>query len=368
MDEIARVDVYGHDLTYAHGTYVMSGQRSASAQPSTLVRITTARGLVGWGETCPLAGTYLPTFAGAVRAAVAELAPALLGADPTNLSDVNARMDALLLGQPAAKSALDMACWDLFGRTLGVPVSTLLGGRVSERFPLYVAVPLDTPAATRAFITARWAEGTRHFQLKLGNDPYEDAGRTAAALEVTGDEGLVVADANGGWSLRNALIAARLLEPLPVHLEQPCRAFADCVQVRRATTLPMIYDESVTDAESLLASVRTGGGGAINLKLSKVGGLTRARQIRDLAIGLDIGLTIEDTWGGDVVTAAVSQLASSTPSRSILTVSFFNDWTQEHVAGYQPRSDQGFGSAPTGPGLGIEVDAERLGAPLLTVG
>lgn len=368
MGLITRIDVYGCDLTYAHGTYVMSGGRSARTQPSTLVRITTDDGLQGWGEACPLAGTYLPSFGGGVRAGIAELAPALLGADPSNLADVNARMDAVLLGQQAAKSALDVACWDLHGKALGVPVATLLGGRVNERFPLYVAVPLDGPEATRAFVAARWAEGTRHFQLKLGNDPHEDAARAHAALAVTGDEGLVVADANGGWSLRDALVATRMLEPLPVHLEQPCRAFADCLHVRGATTLPMIYDESVTDPESLVRAVRTGGGGAVNLKIGKVGGLTRAKLMRDLAQSLDVGLTIEDTWGGDVVTAAVSQLAASTLPRSLLTVSFFNDWTCEHVAGHQPRSVDGFGAAPTGPGLGIEVDVDALGAPLLRVG
>jgi L-alanine-DL-glutamate epimerase-like enolase superfamily enzyme len=83
----------------------------------------------------------------------------------------------------------------------------------------------------------------------------------------------------------------------------------------------------------------------------------------------DLGLrvTLEDTWGGDVTTAAVAQLAASTRPEHLLTVSFMNDWTNEHVAGYQPRSSNGVGAAPTGPGLGIEVDLERLGEPLFVV-
>jgi L-alanine-DL-glutamate epimerase-like enolase superfamily enzyme len=106
---------------------------------------------------------------------------------------------------------------------------------------------------------------------------------------------------------------------------------------------------------------------AFNLKISKVGGLTRAKLMRDLAVELGLRVTIEDTWGGDLVTAAVSHLAASTPPGTLFTVSFMNDWTNEHIGGHEPRSQNGFGSAPTGPGLGIDIDVAALGAPLLTV-
>jgi cis-L-3-hydroxyproline dehydratase len=364
---IARIDVFGHELTYVHGAFALSGGRTAAVESSTLVRITTDEGVEGWGEACPLAGTYLPSFAGGVRAALAELAPALVGADACNLGVANARMDATLLGQPAAKSALDAACWDVLGRATGTPLATLLGGRGSEALPLYLAVPLGRPEETRARVAEAWAQGTRRFQLKVGGDPRADAAAVRAALEVTGEEGVVVADANGGWSLQDALIAARLLEPLPVYLEQPCRTLAECAHVRRATSLPLILDEVVTDAETLVAA-RAAGAGTVNLKIGKVGGLTRAKLLRDLAQSLGVTLTIEDTWGGDVATAAISHLAASTQPASLFSVSFVNDAVLEHVAGHQPRSQGGVGAAPDGPGLGIEVDAGVLGAPLVTFG
>jgi L-alanine-DL-glutamate epimerase-like enolase superfamily enzyme len=113
--------------------------------------------------------------------------------------------------------------------------------------------------------------------------------------------------------------------------------------------------------------VRTGSGGAaINLKISKVGGLTAAALLRDLAQELGLRLTIEDTWGGDLVTAAVAHLATSTRPEALFTVSFMNDWTNEHLAGYEPRSAGAYGSARTQPGLGITVDLEHLGQPLFT--
>ena len=103
---------------------------------------------------------------------------------------------------------------------------------------------------------------------------------------------------------------------------------------------------------------------AINLKISKFAGLTGSKLVRDLADKLGLRVTIEDTWGGDLVTAAVSHLAASTREDQVLTVSFMNDWTNEHVAGYQPRSENGKGSAPYKPGLGVEVDLKQLGKPL----
>jgi cis-L-3-hydroxyproline dehydratase len=364
---IAQIDVYGHELTYAGGTFVMSRERTVAAESSTLVRVTADDGRVGWGEACPLAGTYLPAFIGGVRAALAVLAPTLIGADPCNLADVRRRMDRALLGQAAAKSPLDISCWDILGRASGQPLATLLGGRVCEQLPLYLAVALGTPEEMAGRVSEAWDRGLRRFQLKVGGDPRDDAKAVRRVVELVGEEGVVVADANGGWSLQDALIAARLLEPLPVYLEQPCRALADCVHVRRATTLPMIYDESVTDAASLVAAVRDGGAGGVNLKLGKVGGLTPAKVLRDLAQELGVELTIEDTWGGDVATAAVSHLAASTSPELLFAVSFLNDATCEHIAGHQPASANGYGSAPTAAGLGIEVDAEALGEPLFSV-
>ena len=116
----------------------------------------------------------------------------------------------------------------------------------------------------------------------------------------------------------------------------------------------------------MLRAVREGGAGAFNLKVSKVGGLTKAKLMRDLAQDLGVQVTIEDTWGGDIVSATSAHLAASTRPEALLTVSFMNDWTNEHVAGYQPRSERGFGTAPVGHGLGIDVDTTVLGVPVFS--
>jgi cis-L-3-hydroxyproline dehydratase len=365
--QIQRIDVFNFDLTYVHGTYVMSGGRVVESLPSTIVRVTTDDGLTGWGEVCPLGTTYLPAHAAGARAALAVIGPAVLGLDPTNVASVNEAMDLALMGHAYAKSPIDIACWDLLGQACGVSVTTLLGGARQDRFPLYVAVPLGTPEEMRDYVLARRDEGTHRFQLKIGGDPAVDGQRARQVIEATGDDDLVVADANCGWRLNDAIIAARLMEDLPrLYFEQPCPTMEECIEVRKRTTLPMVYDEIVNDVPTLLRAVRDGGAGAFNLKVSKVGGLTKAKLMRDLAQELGIQVTIEDTWGGDIVSATSAHLAASTRSEALLTVSFMNDWCNEHVAGYQPRSAAGYGSAPTGPGLGITVDATTLGSPIAT--
>ncbi len=362
---IAQVEVYGYDLHYVHGDYVMSGGRIVRELPSTVVRVTTDQGVFGWGEVCPLGQTYLPGFAGGARAALRELAPALVGADPRSLALINERMDSVLRGHAYAKSPLDVACWDILGKAAGLSVAALLGGQRQDRYPLYTAVPLAGAREMAAFVQARRDEGIHRFQLKIGSDPYRDAALVRHVVEITDEDDLIVADANGGWRLQDAVVAARLIEPLPrVYLEQPCPTLEECAAVRRVTTLPMIYDEVVTDVPSLLAAVQQGGAGGINLKISRVGGLMKARLIRDLCEALGVSLTVEDTWGGDLVTAATSQLAASVRPDALFTVSFMNDWTSEHVAGYQPRSQGGWGGPTPGPGLGVEVDIQALGEPL----
>jgi cis-L-3-hydroxyproline dehydratase len=365
---IERIDVFGYELTYAHGDYVMSSGREVGRLPSTVVRITTRDGAQGFGEVCPLGSTYLPAFGEGARVAIGEIAPALIGADATDLADIHRRMDARLRGHEYAKSALDVACWDAFGRLVDKSVATLLGGVLQRDLPLYVAVPLGSPEQMAAFVTRERSAGIRNFQAKLGADPAEDAARVAAILAVTGHGDAVIGDANGGWRRQDAIIAAGLLAGSErFRLEQPCPTLEECLAVRRLTALPMVLDEVIVDLPTLVRAASLDAMDHINLKISRVGGLLPARLIRDTAVALGIRLTIEDSWGGDVVTATVAQLAAGTPPDALFAVSYMNDWTMEHIAGYEPRSQGGSGPLPDGPGLGIDVDVAGLGNPLFTV-
>jgi L-alanine-DL-glutamate epimerase-like enolase superfamily enzyme len=362
---IERIDVFGYDLTYVHGDYVMSNGRVVNRLASTVVRVATRDGTTGFGEVCPLGTTYLPAHAEGARAGLREVAPSVIGGDVANLADVHRRMDTALLGHAYAKSAIDVACWDALGRITGQPVAALLGGILQAELPLYVAIPLGPAADMAAFARRERAAGIHRFQLKLGAAPAEDAERVAAVVAETGPGDEITGDANGAWRRQDAILFANLVRDVPrFRLEQPCPTLEECVAVRRLTTLPMVLDEVITDLGTLIHAVNLEAMDQVNLKVSRVGGLLPARRMRDTAVELGIRLMIEDTWGGDIVSATTAALGAGTPKDALFAVSYMNDWTNEHVAGYRPRSRNGRGPVPLGPGLGIEVDVAALGEPL----
>src|SRR4029077_5943386 len=119
------------------------------------------------------------------------LGPVVLGLDPRDFTIVNDAMDTRLLGHAYAKSAVDVACWDLAGRAAGVPLTTLLGGRRLESYPLYAAIPLGSADRMASEVDRLQALGVHQFQLKLGTTPRADAARVHTVLEAIGDEGVV---------------------------------------------------------------------------------------------------------------------------------------------------------------------------------
>lgn len=363
---IERMEIYSYRLSYAHGAYVMSEGRTVTSLVSTVVMLRTAdEAISGYGEVCPLGATYLPASATGAQSALKELAPAVVGQDATNLGQLHASMDASLAGHDYAKSAVDIAAFDIFGKVSATPVCKLLGGRRAAEVPLYVAVPLGPPDEMVKFVSAERSQGIHRFQLKVGTDPETDAARVRAVVEATGTEDTLVADANGGWRLAEAVHALGLLAGTPrLRIEQPCPSYEECAQVRRLSSLPLVLDEVVTGPDVLVRAAADRCAEGLNLKISRVGGLHRARLMRDLAVELGLALTIEDTWGGDLCSAAVAHLAGSTTPTALYAASFMNDWTCEHVAGYQPRSVDGWGPVPEAPGLGIEVDESQLGERL----
>jgi L-alanine-DL-glutamate epimerase-like enolase superfamily enzyme len=169
--KITRIAAYQVDLPLKEGRYAWSGGKSVDMFDSTIVRVETDAGVTGHGEVCPLGPVYLPAYAGGVRAGLAELAPALLGRDPTQLGPVNRSMDGTLKGHPYVKSPIDIACWDILGQVAQLPVCTLLGGRYGKDHVLYRAISQESADAMAKRVAEYRAEGYRRFQLKVGGDP-----------------------------------------------------------------------------------------------------------------------------------------------------------------------------------------------------
>lgn len=365
--QVTSIRAYSVPLPLREGRYRWASGRSVEVFDSTLVRVECDDGSVGWGEVCPLGPVYLPAHARGARAGIEEIAPHLVGLDPTNLGEWNAAMDAALAGHPHAKSALDVAAHDLLGRAVGRPLVDLLGGRRGEDFVLYRAISQDAPEAMAARVRGYREEGYRRFQLKVGGEVEADIERIRAVRAVLEPGDVLVADANTGWTTDAALRVVRAVRDLDVYVEQPCATLEGCLVVRRASDLPMVLDECITDVPSFLRAHRSGAMDAINIKISKLGGLTRARVLRDLCIALHMPMTIEDSWGGDLVTAAIAHLAHSTPPELLFTSTDFNDYVTTRIAEGAPRRRGGRLAAPGTPGLGAVPLAEVLGEPVVDV-
>lgn len=364
---ISGINVYRVDLPLHEGSYKWSGGRSVEVFDSTVVEMETDAGVNGYGEVCPLGPAYLPAYAAGARTGIAELAPHLIGVDPTELNLVNQRMDQSLRGHPYVKSALDMACWDILGKACGQPIATLMGGRYGEDFALYRAISQDTPERMAANVGKYRAEGYTKFQLKSGSDVETDIARIHAVAAQLQPGDVLVADANCGWTQHQAMSVAAGVRDVNVYIEQPCLSYEECLVVRRHTDRPFILDEVIDDLKTVVRGYSDQAMDVINLKISKVGGLTKARQIRDLCVSLGIAMTIEDTWGGDIVTAAIAHLAHSTPPEYLFSATDFNSYVTVSIATGAPERRNGRLAASLRPGLGIEPRREVLGEPVLTV-
>jgi L-alanine-DL-glutamate epimerase-like enolase superfamily enzyme len=365
--KIRKILAWQVDLPLHEDSYKWSGGRSVTVFDSTIVGVETDTGVVGYGEVCPLGPFYLPAYAKGVRAGIAELAPHLLGEDPLELSCLNRRMDAAMKGHPYVKSGIDMACWDILGQATNQPVCVLLGGRYGEDFGLYRAISQESPEAMASRVAAYRAEGYRRFQLKVGGDANVDIERirSVSAQLKPGDR--LVADANTGWLMHDAMRVVRAIEDVDVYVEQPCLTYEECLTVRRHTNHPFVLDEVIDDVNVLIRGKADMAMDVVNLKISRFGGLTKTRQARDLCVSLGIAVTLEDSWGSDIATAAIAPLAHSTPPEFLFTTTDFNSYVTVSTADGAPRRVNGRMAASTRPGLGITPKMEVLGKPVLTV-
>jgi L-alanine-DL-glutamate epimerase-like enolase superfamily enzyme len=365
--KIRRIQAYQVDLPLHEGSYKWSGGKSVSVFDSTVVQIDTDAGVTGYGEVCPLGPFYLPAYAAGARAGIAELGPHLLGHDPRQLGKLNRRMDAALKGHAYVKSALDMACWDILGKATGQPVCTLLGGRYGEDFGLYRAISQEAPDVMATRVAGYRAEGYRRFQLKVGGDPAEDIARIRAVAAVLQPGDRLIADANTGWLMHDAMRVIRAVRDMDVYIEQPCLSYEECLSVRRHCDQPFVLDEVIDGLDTLLRGHADRAMDVVNLKISKLGGLTKTRQARDLCVALGVAMTLEDSWGGDIVTAAIAHLAHSTPPEFLFTATDFNSYVTVSIAEGAPMRKSGRLAAPTAPGLGVAPRFDVLGNPVVVV-
>jgi len=249
----------------------------------------------------------------------------------------------------------------------GLPVCVLLGGRYGDDFPLYRAISQAAPEEISARVARYHEEGYRKFQLKVGGDIDADVERIRAVFARLQSGDVLVADANTGWLMHQAARVIRGVLDVDVYIEQPCATYEECLSVRRRTDMPFVLDESIDSVQALLRAHADRAMDVVNLKISKLGGLTPARQLRDLCVSLGIAMTIEDSWGSDIATTAIAHLAHSTPPELLFSSTDFNSYVTVRTAEGAPQREAGRMAAPTRPGLGIKPHMDVLGEPVLDV-
>jgi len=365
--KISGIDVFQVTYSLMDQKYSWSNDLYITGVVSSVVRVQTDAGLTGYGEVCPLGPAYMDAFAGGVPAGIAEIGPALIGMDPCQLNLLNERMDLALGGHNYVKSPIDIACWDILGKASGQPVSTLMGGRYREGVPPYRAISQRKPQEMADDVLKYRAQGYRRFQLKVGGNANDDIERIKQCRAVIEPEDILVADANTGWLPHEAMRVVNGVKDFDVYIEQPCSTLQECLAVRKNTTLPFVLDEIIRGTVPLVEAYNLGAMDVVNLKISRLGGLTKAKGARDLCQSLGIAMTLEDSWGGDVTTAAIAHFAGSTRAEFYFTATDFNSYVDIEIAPNAPRMKDGLLPVPSGPGLGITVDESTLGKPVVSI-
>ena len=346
------------------GHYSWSNQSFRSFD-STVVEIITNQGISGFGEICPLGPSYLPSYSEGVRVGIKKLSEILLGKDPSNINNINFLMDNALKGHPYVKSAVDIACWDILGKKMNIPVYTLLGGKLQSKVKLFKVISRDIPEIMQEKVNEYQEQGYQQFQMKVGAEPTVDISRIKLVSKDLKAGNILGADANCGWKQHDAIRVINAVSDLDIYIEQPCLTYEECKAVRKKTNLPFILDECMDSIQSALRAWNENSVDIINLKISRLGGLSKSKLFKDICCSLGISLTIEDSWGSQIADAAIGHLAHSTPAELHFQSSAFHEYTNVVTAEGAPTVKEGYMYCSENPGLGIIPNHKELGNPVL---
>ena len=366
---IIKIELYQVDLPYSGGVYLLSGGRQYTSFDASIVRIICDDGTEGWGESTPFGSTYIASHGQGTRAGIAEIAPVLLGRDPRQVDRINDAMDAALVGHNHAKTALDVACWDIFGKSVGLPVSELLGGGTGVPLPMISSIYAGEPEAMRRRVADHRAKGYLGHSIKVGaldseGGPALDAERIAACLADKRPGEFFVVDANGGLLTETALRMLRMLpDGLDFVIEAPCATLRETMSLRRRCPYPIMIDELAQLDEDIAFIVANDVADGIGLKISKAGGLTHGRRHRDICRAAGLTMSVQDTVGSAIAFAAIVHLGATVPTRLLRCVLNCDDMVTIRTAKFAAPVRDGGVVPPSLPGLGIEVDRGILGDP-----
>jgi L-alanine-DL-glutamate epimerase-like enolase superfamily enzyme len=337
-----------------------------SVSPFLLVKIHTDEGIVGLGE---FSGTLRWSGEDQVTAAhfiAKALAPQLEGENPLDVARLSAKMQRALARNPFTKAALEMALWDIVGKTKDLPLYRVLGGPLREFVPTKWSVSGVEPEQAAGI--AAWAveQGFRAMKVKVGLDPDQDVARVRAVREAVGPDVRIGVDANGGWTPAVAVETIQRLYEYDIYFaEQPVAPGdpEEMAEVRRQIRIPVMADESVYTAQDAAVLARAGAADLFSIYVGKSGGIGPAQEIATVAKAAGLACTVGSNLELGVGSAAMIHLAMATPG--IAAEDFPCDiigplYYEAELLSEPLRISGGQAHPPHGPGLGVELNEKAI--------
>ncbi|MEX3011857.1 mandelate racemase/muconate lactonizing enzyme family protein [Hoeflea sp. TYP-13] len=364
--KIARISVYQKDLPLADPYWLSGGRLKFEVLDATFVKLETDSGLVGWGEGTPWGHTYVPAHGPGIRAGIETMAKAVLGLDPRKVELVERSMDLCLPGHLYAKAPIDLACWDISGKAFGLPIADLLGGRRETGTPAASSVSSGDPDYMLGIINQYRELGYYAHSAKVGGSDVErDIARIRHLEANRRPDEIILYDVNRAWTRREANIVMNAVADLGVTFEQPGETLDDIAEIRKVTTSPISVDESLVTLQDACRIAREGIADIFGIKLNRVGGLTKARRIRDVGVAHGIQMFVMATGGSVMADTEAAHLAQTVPQEFIRASWSCQDMLTVDVApGNGCRCINGLMTAGEEPGLGCDPDENILGDPV----
>lgn len=363
--QITRITVYQKDLPLKDPYWLSGGRLRFDVLDATFVKLETDEGITGWGEGTPWGHTYVPAHGPGIRAGIETMAPAILGQNPRAIDHVERAMDLCLPGHLYAKAPIDMACWDIASQAAGLSIADMLGGRDDEGTWIASSVSSGEPDYMLEIIRSYRALGYKVHSAKVGGDIQRDVARIRHLEENRLPDERILYDVNRAWTRREAAIVMNATADLGITVEQPGESLDDIAAIRRTTTTPISVDESLVTLQDAARIARDGLAEVLNLKLNRVGGLTKARRIRDLALAHGIQLYVMATGGSVLADTEAAHMAQTVPQEFRLGAWACQDMLTVDVApGRGARNQGGMLTVGDAPGLGVAPNEDALGEPV----
>lgn len=321
-----------------------------------LVRVHTEEGLVGLGEASPVASTDADTQRTIVAVIADRIAPRLVGRDARQLAWLVDEMDRAVPGNHCAKAGVDLALHDLLARSLGVPVTQLLGGRCREAIDTQEAdIWIDTPEAMAASAAEAAARGVTAFEIKIGTDPRLDVERVRAVRAAVGAAARLRVDCNEGYDAGTALKPLRAMEAFDLdYIEQPLPRWdwRGMARLAEALDTPICADQGAYTPHDVFNLLAMGAADLICIKVAK-SGLARAAQIHATCRSAGVRCTLGSMLPLGVGAAAIQQFALSSPGVDVALSGVYG-------SALDYFTDDIVTTDPTGLGLGVRLDEDKL--------